>query len=118
VTKVAKKKGKALKNLKKDVARLTKQNDKLAERLEKTREDQAAELEEIRNLVEERLAAQDAAPAEQGDNPRDGDESSEVMNAAQRRAKELDVDLSGIKGTGSRGRILVKDVEAAATTRA
>jgi prefoldin subunit 5 len=54
VTKVAKKKDKALKSLKKDVARLTKQNDKLAERLEKTSEDQAAELEEIRNLVEER----------------------------------------------------------------
>jgi pyruvate/2-oxoglutarate dehydrogenase complex dihydrolipoamide acyltransferase (E2) component len=111
---VAKKKDKAIKSLKKDVARLEEQNDKLAEKLEKTREDQAAELDEIRNLIEERLAAQDAVSAEQEDNSRDGDEGPEVTDAAQRRAGELGVHLSDVKGTGSRGRILVTDVEAAA----
>ena len=118
MTKRAKKKDKALKNLKKDVARLTKQNDKLAERLEKTREDQAAELEEIRNLVDERLAARDASQVEREDDSRDSNNSPEVTKAAERRAEDLDVDLSGVKGTGSGGRILVKDVEAAAATRA
>ena len=114
---MAKKKDKALKSLKKDVARLQKQNDKLAEKLEKTREDQASGLNDLRNLIEERLATQDAGPAEQEDHSRDGDEESEVTKAAERRAKDLDVDLSGIKGTGAGGRVLVKDVEAAADTK-
>ena len=95
------------------MARLQKQNEKLAEKLEKTREDQAAAHEELRNLIEERLAAQDAAPGEQEDSSRDGDEGPEVTEAAERRAGELGIDLSDVKGTGSRGRILVTDVEAA-----
>ncbi len=116
MNKVAKKKDKALKSLKKDVERLKKKNDKLAEKLEKTREDQAAALGELRDLIEERLVAQDVAPGEQEAGSRDGDESPEVTKAAERRAKDLDVDLSGVKGTGSRGRVLVKDVEAAASS--
>lgn len=114
---MAKKKDKAIKSLKKDVARFEKQNDELAEKLEQTREDQAAELSEIRNLIEERLAAQDVGPAEQEDNSRDGDEGPEVTEAAQRRAKDLNVDLSDVKGTGSRGRVLVRDVEGAADAK-
>lgn len=110
---MAKKKDKALKSLKKDVARLKKQNDKLAEKLEQTREEHAASLEELRNLIEERLAAREAGTVDQQDGSRDGDEQPEATEAAQRRAEELGVDLSDVKGTGSRGRILVTDVEAA-----
>jgi len=115
---MAKKADKALKSLQKDVSKLQKQNDKLAKALEETREDQAEALREIRDLLEERLTAQDAAPAEpaQEDHSPDGEieEGPEVTEAAQRRAKELGVDPSSVKGTGSGGRVLVKDVEAAA----
>jgi pyruvate/2-oxoglutarate dehydrogenase complex dihydrolipoamide acyltransferase (E2) component len=88
---VAKKTAKVLKGLKKDVAKL----------------------QELRDLLEERLAGRDADPVEQGDNPRD-DKGPEVTEAAQRRAEELGVDLADVKGTGSGGRVLLKDVEAAA----
>ena len=106
---------KALKNLEKDVAKLRKRNDKLAEAIEKTREDQAAAYKELRSLLEERLPAQNADPVEHENDSRDGDENQEATDAAVRRAKELSVDLSSAKGTGARGRILVKDVEAAAS---
>jgi pyruvate/2-oxoglutarate dehydrogenase complex dihydrolipoamide acyltransferase (E2) component len=112
---MAKKTGKALKGLKKDVAKLRKQNEKLAEALEAARENQAAAHRELRGLLEERLTVQDAGPAEQAeDHSRDGEEGPEVTEAAQRRAGELGVDLSDVKGTGSGGRVLVKDVETAA----
>lgn len=112
---MAKKKDKALKSLEKDVAKLRKRNDKLAEAIEKTREDQAAAYKELRSLLEARLPAQDAAPVEREDDSHDGDEESEATEAAARRAGELGIDLSSAKGTGASGRILVKDVEAAAT---
>jgi pyruvate/2-oxoglutarate dehydrogenase complex dihydrolipoamide acyltransferase (E2) component len=111
---MAKKTDKALKSLKKDVAKLKKQNEKLAETLEKTREDQAAAHMELRSLIEQTLTAQDAGPDEQEDNSRNGEEGPEVTEAAERRARDLGVDLSSVKGTGSGGRVLVKDVEAAA----
>jgi pyruvate/2-oxoglutarate dehydrogenase complex dihydrolipoamide acyltransferase (E2) component len=38
----------------------------------------------------------------------------EATPAAERRAEELGVDLSRVKGTGSGGRIIVKDVQDAA----
>jgi pyruvate/2-oxoglutarate dehydrogenase complex dihydrolipoamide acyltransferase (E2) component len=38
----------------------------------------------------------------------------EVTEAARRKAEELDVDLSQLKGTGAGGRVLVKDVKEAA----
>ncbi|CAN5820485.1 hypothetical protein BH18ACT11_BH18ACT11_08530 [soil metagenome] len=112
-----KKKDKALKVLKNDVARLRKQNDKLAEAIVKTREDQAAAHKELRSLLEERLPVQGAGPGEREDSPPDGYESPEVTEAAERRAGELGIDLSDVKGTGSRGRILVTDVESAADTQ-
>jgi len=112
---MAKKKDKALKSLEKDVAKLRKRNDRLAEAIEKTREDQAAAHKELRSLLEERLPAQDANPGEHEDGSRDGDEKPEATEAAARRAGELGIDLSSAKGTGARGRILVKDVEAAAS---
>jgi len=38
----------------------------------------------------------------------------EVTEAASNKARELGVDLSGVKGTGSGGRIIVRDVAKAA----
>jgi pyruvate/2-oxoglutarate dehydrogenase complex dihydrolipoamide acyltransferase (E2) component len=114
---MAKKKDKALKSLEKDVAKLRKRNDKLARAIEKTREDQAAAYGELRSLLEERLPAQDSGPVEQEDHLRDGDEKPEATEAAARRAEELGIDLSSAKGTGARGRILIKDVEAVANAK-
>jgi pyruvate/2-oxoglutarate dehydrogenase complex dihydrolipoamide acyltransferase (E2) component len=111
---MAKKTDKALKSLKKDVAKLKKQNDKLAEMLEKAREDQAASHMELRSLIEQTLTAQAAGPDEQAEDHSRDEEKPEVTEAAERRAKELGMDPSGVKGTGSGGRVLVKDVEAAA----
>jgi pyruvate/2-oxoglutarate dehydrogenase complex dihydrolipoamide acyltransferase (E2) component len=112
---MAKKKNKALKSLEKDVAKLRKRNDKLAEAIGKTRKDQAAAYQGLRSLLEERLPAQDAGSSEREDYSRDGDKNPEATAAAARRAEELGIDLSSAKGTGARGRILVKDVEAAAS---
>ena len=116
---MAKKTDKTLKSLKKDVAKLQKQNDKLVETLEKTREDQAAAHMELRSLLEEHLRVQGAGPDESAaeDLSRDGEEKPEVTEAAERRARDLGVDLSGVKGTGSGGRVLVKDVEATADAK-
>jgi pyruvate/2-oxoglutarate dehydrogenase complex dihydrolipoamide acyltransferase (E2) component len=112
---MAKKKDKVLKSLEKDMAKLRKRNDKLAKAIEKTREDQAAAYKELRSLLEERLPVQGLGPGEQEDDSQDGDEKPETTRAAARRAEELGIDLSSAKGTGARGRILVKDVEAAAS---
>ncbi len=48
--------------------------------------------------------------AEEEDVPED----LEVTEAAQQKAEELGVNLENVEGTGSEGRILVKDVEEAA----
>jgi len=117
---MAKKADKALKSLKKDVSKLQKQNDKLAKALEEAREDQAEALREIRALLEERLTTQEAGPAKSSqDQAPDGEAEGgpEITEAAERKAKELGVDPSNVKGTGSGGRVLVKDVEAAADGR-
>ncbi len=42
------------------------------------------------------------------------DENVDATDAARRKADELGVNLSNVKGTGSNGRVLVKDVERAA----
>ena len=44
----------------------------------------------------------------------DGPEEPEATEAARKKASELGVDLSGLEGTGSGGRILVRDVTKAA----
>jgi pyruvate/2-oxoglutarate dehydrogenase complex dihydrolipoamide acyltransferase (E2) component len=111
---MAKKKDKVLKSLEKDVAKLRKRNDKLAQAIEKTQDDQAAAYQELRSLLEERLPVQGLGSVEQEDIPHEGDEKPETTEAAALRAEELGVDLSNVQGTGSRGRILVTDVEAAA----
>ncbi len=113
---MAKKTDKALKDLTKELKKLRTQNDKLAAELEKTREDQAGSHQEILALLEDRLPTRDAEPEEPQDRSTDSgvEEGPEVTDAAARRAKELGVDPSGVKGTGSGGRVLVWDVEAAA----
>ena len=112
---MAKKKDKALKSLEKDVAKLRKRNDKLAKAIEKTREDQAAAYKELRSLLEEWLPVQGLGPVAQEADSQDGDEKPDATPAAVRRAEELGIDFSSTKGTGASGRILVKDVEAAAS---
>ncbi len=115
---MAKKTDKTLKKLRKAVSELEEHNERLAETLERQHEEQAEALREIRALLEERLVARDTTSDEptQEDRSPDGESADEpeVTQAAQRRAKELGVDLSGVRGTGSGGRVLVKDVEASA----
>ena len=141
---MAKKTDKALQDLAKEVKKLRKESEKLAKTLEQTREDQVEAHRELRDLLEERLTARDAGVDEAEDHPDhdenggfvtaetaeadDGDvpeasadaqqdhreEEPEVTDAAKRRAEELGVDPTSVEGTGSGGRVLVKDVEAAA----
>jgi pyruvate/2-oxoglutarate dehydrogenase complex dihydrolipoamide acyltransferase (E2) component len=135
---VAKKADKAVKYLAKEVKKLRKENEKLVKTLEESRKDQAESHREILALLEVRPAARDAdetedhphdenggfvtaESAEDGDVPeasaeaqQDHQEEPEITDAAKRRAKELGVDPTEVKGTGSGGRVLVKDVEAAA----
>jgi large subunit ribosomal protein L20 len=54
------------------------------------------------------------APAEQAESAEASDGEIEATDAAERKAEELDVDLSGVEGTGQGGRITVGDVEKAA----
>jgi pyruvate/2-oxoglutarate dehydrogenase complex dihydrolipoamide acyltransferase (E2) component len=56
----------------------------------------------------------EASAEAQQDHGEDHGEEPEVTDAAKRRAKELGVDPTSVEGTGSGGRVLVKDVEAAA----
>ena len=58
----------------------------------------------------------DAPEEEEEDRGGEGEDTGEVdaTDAARRKAGELGVNLSRVRGTGSNGRILVKDVERAA----
>jgi len=139
---VAKKSDKALQDLAKELKKLRKENEKLAKAVGTLREDQAEYHRRVLDLIEERLAAPDSATDDTEDHDHDenggfvtaetadgadGDvpeasaeaqqdqgEEPEVTDAAKRRAKELGVDPTTVEGTGSGGRVLVKDVEAAA----
>lgn len=136
---MAKKTDKALKDLAKEVKKLRKENEKLTKSFDKTYEDQAAAHRELRNLLEERLPAggtgtdeaeehshdedggfvtaeggDDDVPEASADAQQDHQEEPEVTDAAKRRAEELGVDPTSVEGTGSGGRVLVKDVEASA----
>ena len=136
---MAKKSDKVLKDLAKELKKLRKENEKLAEAVGAMREDHAEHNREVLALIEERLAAPDpgvddaedhthdenggfvtAETAGDGDVPeasaeaQQDQEEPEVTEAANRRAKELGVDPTTVEGTGSGGRVLVKDVEAAA----
>lgn len=139
---MAKKTGKAVKDLAEEVKKLRKENGKLAKSLEKVRQDGAESRREILVAIKDGLKAREKAgttettgaqQADGGTNGKadreaeetpeaatnDGQESEEkpepeVTDAAKRRAKELGVDPTNVRGTGSDGRVLVKDVEAAA----
>ena len=139
---MAKKSDKALQDLAKELKKLRKENEKLAKAVGTMREDQADYHRRVLALIDERLAASDSGEDETEDRSHDenggfvtaesaevggGDvpeasadaqrahgEEPEVTEAAKRRAKELGVDPTGVEGTGSGGRVLVKDVEAAA----
>ncbi len=140
---MAKKSDKALQDLAKELKKLRKENEKLAKALGTMREDQAEYHRRVLDLIEERLAAPDPAtddteghshdenggfvtaetvgdgdvPEASADTQRDPGEEPEVTDAAKRRAKELGVDPTTVEGTGSGGRVLVKDVEAAAEAK-
>ena len=143
---MAKKSDKALQDLAKELKKLRKENEKLAKALGTMREDQAEYHRKVLALIEERLAAPDSGTddtedhshdenggfvtAETAEGAGDGDvpeasveaqqdpgEEPEVTDAAKRRAKELGVDPTTVEGTGSGGRVLVKDVEAAAEAK-
>ena len=137
---MAKKSDKALQDLAKELKKLRKENEKLAKAVGTMREDQAEYHRKVLDLIEERLSASDsgadetedrshdenggfvtAGTAEAGDVPEASAEAQqahgeepEVTDAAKRRARELGVDPTSVEGTGSGGRVLVKDVEAAA----
>ena len=139
---MAKKSDKALQDLAKELKKLRKENEKLAKAVGTMREDQAEYHRKVLALIDERLAASDSGADETEDRSHDenggfvtaesaevggGDvpeasaeaqqaqgEVPEVTDAAKRRAKELGVDPTSVEGTGSGGRVLVKDVEAAA----
>ena len=57
-----------------------------------------------------RQTAELTTGASEPDGPKQDDEV-EATEAAERRAEELDVDLSKVVGTGSEGHVLVEDVE-------
>ncbi len=139
---MAKKSDKVLKDLAKELKKLRKENEKLAKAVGTMREDQAEYNRKVLALIEERPDAPDpgtddaedhshdenggfvtaeTAEGADGDVPeasteaqQNGGDEPEVTDAAKRRAKELGVAPSDVKGTGSGGRVLVKDVEAAA----
>ena len=136
---MAKKTDKALNELAKEVKKLRKENEKLTKSLQESREDQTKLHEKVLALLEERLpvgavsdetedheenggfVTAEAVAEDDGDVPeasardqQEHDEEPEITDAAKRRAEELGVDPSDVTGTGSGGRVLVKDVEAAA----
>lgn len=123
---------KAIKRLSKDLDEAREENreliEGLAERLTEALERQAETNRALAGTLEAYLDALDRgepspepdgeAVSSQGDEePAGQDEEArepEVTEAAKRKASELGVDLGDVKGTGSGGRILVKDVEEAA----
>jgi pyruvate/2-oxoglutarate dehydrogenase complex dihydrolipoamide acyltransferase (E2) component len=60
--------------------------------------------------VEEAVVGEASTPGEAGEQK----DKAQVTPAAERKAEDLGVDLSQIEGTGSGGRITVKDVTEAA----
>ena len=127
---MAKKTDKAVKDLAKEVKKLRKDNEKLAKTVLKIRQDQDESRREILVAIKEGLDAREAAdetpevqeadggeqeaPEATSDGQQQAEEEPEVTDAAKRRAKELGVDPTDVEGTGSGGRVLVKDVEDAA----
>lgn len=85
-----------------------------------------ARLENVNSMIERTLNSVDDNPdlvkdlTNMSETRRGGEgsqEQPEVTEAARNRAEELGVDLANIQGTGSRGRILLRDVQRAARGR-
>ncbi len=109
---MGKKTRKEIKKLTEAVEDLREQNEELSRRLAEALENQTEEIRALARTLESRA---DTPYGEVPDASGEEDES-EATEAAQRRAEELGIDLSEIKGTGAGGRILVRDVEEAAGT--
>ena len=81
-----------------------------------------AAIEQIPGLLDDRMREEGGDVAEiegsvAGSRPQESEEPAtgvEATDAARRKADELGVDLSGIRGSGPGGRIVVKDVREAA----
>ena len=97
---MAKKIDKAVKDLTKEVKKLRKQNEKLAETIGNMRENQAWANGEILSALQEHLAARNDALTEAVDLTPDAadEEKPEATEAAERRAGDLNVDLSDVGG--------------------
>ena len=136
---MGKKMRKAIKRLAKDLEEAREENreliEGLAERVTEALEQQAESNRALIEALEDRLSTSEGSKSslepdgedlslqkeEEPDSPEEGlgesdaqEEEPEVTETAERKAGELGVDLADVKGTGSGGRILVTDVEAAA----
>lgn len=74
--------------------------------------------DDLGNVVERTLDEQGNVVGLNVPESRDDSANIETTAAAEKKARELGVDLTGVKGTGSGGRILVKDIEEAAGKKA
>lgn len=115
---MGKKTRKAIKKLTEAVEDLRDQNEELSRKLTAALEDQSEEIHALtRTLGSHPDTPDDEAadiPVDREEFEEEPEEEPEATEAAKRRAEELRVDLSGVEGMGAGGRILVKDVEAAA----
>jgi large subunit ribosomal protein L20 len=75
--------------------------------------ERSTEPEQPKPQARRKPAAKPETPAEPAEETDASEETSEVeaTEAAERRAEELDVDLSEVEGSGAEGRVLVEDVE-------
>lgn len=89
-----------------------------------------ARLENVQSMIERTLASVDANPGlikdltdlSRGESQESGgqsaleksDSSKEITEAAMRKAEELGIDPHSLEGTGSRGRVIFRDVQRAA----
>ena len=78
----------------------------------RARDESGNVVEEV--LDEEGVVPDSSVPEEAEDREPENDGEVDATDAARRKADELGVKLSGVDGTGSGGRVLVKDVERAA----
>lgn len=101
-----KKTKKALKKLSTEVSEVRKENAKLLRKLE----DRVETLEKQAEANGQEMTASGARSKRDSDAP----EGREITDAAARKAEDLGVDANEVEGTGSRGRVLVKDIERSA----
>jgi pyruvate/2-oxoglutarate dehydrogenase complex dihydrolipoamide acyltransferase (E2) component len=79
-----------------------------------------ARLDNVRAIFSEVLASLQhnpqffRQPLEQAEETTEQYDQPDATSAARKRAEDLGIDLSGVEGTGARGRIVVRDVTQAA----